>query len=65
MGVKCPIRIGLAEADPCDVITVGGILKDERAPLSCLELKLQGELDGTGAADLVEGAEAAIGAAGA
>jgi len=30
-----------------------------------LELKLEGELDGAGAADLVEGVEAAIGAAGA
>ena len=34
-------------------------------PVSCLELELEGELDGTGAADLVEGVEAAIGAAGA
>jgi hypothetical protein len=30
-----------------------------------LELELEGELDGAGAADLVEGVEAAIGAAGA
>lgn len=29
------------------------------------ELELEGELDGAGAADLVEGVEAAIGAAGA
>jgi hypothetical protein len=31
----------------------------------CSELELEGELDGAGAADLVEGVEAAIGAAGA
>ena len=34
-------------------------------PIRCLELKLEGELDGAGAADLVEGVETAIGAAGA
>ena len=34
-------------------------------PIRCLELELEGELDGTGAADLVGGVEAAIGAAGA
>jgi len=28
---------------------------DERAPVSCLELELEGELDEAGAADLVEG----------
>ena len=34
-------------------------------PIRCLELELEGELDGGGTADLVEGVEAAIGAAGA
>jgi hypothetical protein len=39
--------------------------KEERARMRWLELELEGELDGAGTADLVEGVEAAIGAAGA
>jgi hypothetical protein len=39
--------------------------RDERARVRSLELELEGELDGAGAADLVEGVEAAVGAAGA
>jgi hypothetical protein len=39
--------------------------RDERARVRLLELELEGELDGAGATDLVEGVEAAIGAAGA
>ena len=38
--------------------------RDERARVRWLELELEGELDGAGAADLVEGVEAAVGAAG-
>jgi hypothetical protein len=39
--------------------------RDERAQVRRSELELEGELDGTGAADLVERVEAAIRAAGA
>ena len=39
--------------------------RDELASVCCSKLKLEGELDGARAADLVRGAEAAIGAAGA
>jgi hypothetical protein len=39
--------------------------RDERARVRWSELELEGELDGAGAADLVEGVETAVGAAGA
>ena len=42
-----------------------GTVDCQSAPVRCSELQLEGELDGAGASDLVEGVEPAIGAAGA
>ena len=70
----------LSPALPCraTIVSSAGLLRRTRcassSPLGrticnprpeCSEGELQGQLDGAGAADLIEGAEAAVGAAGA